>query len=25
VRCLHPASRYSLGSRFKADGNPSFG
>ncbi|MET3479531.1 histidine utilization repressor [Variovorax atrisoli] len=25
VRCLHPGSRYSLGSRFKADGNPSFG
>ena len=25
VRCLHPASRYSLGSRFKADGNPTFG
>ncbi|BEP33196.1 histidine utilization repressor [Variovorax sp. V59] len=25
VRCLHPASRYSLGSRFRADGNPSFG
>jgi len=24
VRCLHPGSRYSLGSRFKADGNPSF-
>ncbi|RIX74764.1 histidine utilization repressor [Acidovorax cavernicola] len=25
VRCLHPASRYSLGSRFKSDGNPTFG
>ncbi|SEJ85202.1 GntR family transcriptional regulator, histidine utilization repressor [Variovorax sp. OK605] len=25
VRCLHPASRYSLGSRFKADGNATFG
>ncbi len=25
VRCLHPASRYSLGSRFRADGNPTFG
>lgn len=25
VRCLHPASRYSLGSRFRADGNPSSG
>jgi len=25
VRCLHPASRYRLGSRFRADGNPSFG
>jgi GntR family histidine utilization transcriptional repressor len=25
VRCLHPASRYRLGSRFSADGNPSFG
>lgn len=25
VRCLHPASRYRLGSRFKADGNPVFG
>ncbi len=24
VRCLHPASRYRLGSRFRADGNPSF-
>lgn len=23
VRCLHPASRYRLGSRFRADGNPS--
>jgi GntR family histidine utilization transcriptional repressor len=22
VRCLHPASRYQLGSRFRADGNP---
>ncbi len=22
VRCLHPASRYRLGSRFQADGNP---
>ena len=22
VRCLHPASRYRLGSRFRADGNP---
>jgi GntR family histidine utilization transcriptional repressor len=22
VRCLHPASRYRLGSRFKAEGNP---
>lgn len=25
VRCLHPASRYRLGSRFRADGNPLFG
>jgi len=25
VRCLHPASRYRLGSRFRANGNPSFG
>ncbi|WP_338798912.1 histidine utilization repressor [Acidovorax sp. DW039] len=25
VRCLHPASRYRLGSRFKADGNPAAG
>lgn len=25
VRFLHPASRYRLGSRFRADGNPSFG
>ncbi|GKT15830.1 histidine utilization repressor [Acidovorax sp. SUPP2522] len=25
VRCLHPASRYRLGSRFRADGNPVFG
>lgn len=25
VRCLHPASRYRLGSRFRADGNPDFG
>ncbi len=25
VRCLHPASRYRLGSRLRADGNPSFG
>lgn len=25
VRCLHPASRYSLGSRFRADGNATFG
>lgn len=25
VRCLHPASRYRLGSRFRPDGNPSFG
>jgi len=25
VRCLHPASRYRLGSRFRADGNPTFG
>jgi len=25
VRCLHPATRYRLGSRFRADGNPSFG
>jgi GntR family histidine utilization transcriptional repressor len=24
VRCLHPASRYRLGSRFRADGNPVF-
>lgn len=24
VRCLHPASRYRLGSRFRADGNPTF-
>ncbi|MEJ8845128.1 histidine utilization repressor [Variovorax rhizosphaerae] len=23
VRCLHPASRYRLGSRFRAEGNPS--
>ncbi|WP_213954577.1 MULTISPECIES: histidine utilization repressor [unclassified Variovorax] len=23
VRCLHPASRYRLGSRFRSDGNPS--
>ena len=22
VRCLHPATRYRLGSRFRADGNP---
>ena len=25
VRCLHPASRYQLGSRFRADGNPVYG
>ncbi|MDP9899569.1 histidine utilization repressor [Variovorax ginsengisoli] len=25
VRCLHPASRYRLGSRFRANGNPSSG
>ena len=25
VRFLHPASRYRLGSRFRAEGNPSFG
>ncbi|MFZ4479574.1 MAG: histidine utilization repressor [Rhodoferax sp.] len=25
VRCLHPATRYWLGSRFRADGNQSFG
>ena len=25
VRCLHPASRYRLGSRFRADGNPTIG
>lgn len=25
VRCLHPASRYRLGSRFRADGNAVFG
>ena len=25
VRCLHPATRYRLGSRFRADGNPSAG
>ena len=25
VRCLHPASRYRLGSRFRADGKPSIG
>ncbi len=25
VRCLHPASRYRLGSRFRTDGNPSPG
>jgi len=25
VRCLHPATRYRLGSRFRADGNPSIG
>jgi len=25
VRCLHPASRYRLGSRIRTDGNPSFG
>jgi GntR family histidine utilization transcriptional repressor len=25
VRCLHPASRYRLGSRFRADGNPHTG
>ncbi len=25
VRCLHPSSRYRLGSRFRTDGNPSFG
>ena len=25
VRCLHPGSRYRLGSRFRADGNPEFG
>ena len=25
VRCLHPASRYRLGSRFRADGNPTSG
>ena len=25
VRCLHPAARYRLGSRFRSDGNPSFG
>lgn len=25
VRCLHPASRYRLGSRFRADGNPVLG
>lgn len=24
VRCLHPASRYRLGSRFRVDGNPTF-
>lgn len=24
VRCLHPASRYRLGSRFRADGNPTY-
>ena len=24
VRCLHPSSRYRLGSRFRADGNPVF-
>jgi len=24
VRCLHPSSRYRLGSRFRADGNPAF-
>jgi GntR family histidine utilization transcriptional repressor len=22
VRCLHPATRYQLGSRYKSDGNP---
>jgi len=25
VRCLHPASRYRLGSRFRVDGNQNFG
>lgn len=25
VRCLHPASRYRLGSRFRADGHPGWG
>ena len=25
VRCLHPASRYRLGSRFKTEGNPTAG
>ena len=25
VRCLHPASRYRLGSRFRVDGNQAFG
>jgi GntR family histidine utilization transcriptional repressor len=25
VRCLHPGDRYRLGSRFRADGHPSFG
>ena len=25
VRCLHPATRYRLGSRFRADGNPTSG
>ena len=25
VRCLHPATRYRLGSRFRVDGNPSAG
>jgi GntR family histidine utilization transcriptional repressor len=25
VRCLHPATRYRLGSRFRADGNPAAG
>jgi len=25
VRCLHPGSRYRLGSCFRADGSPAFG